>query len=60
MIDAVAHRRELPCRVIGETPMKYRIEVDVETQLPRRMLAPGERALVPRWSVRFPPPFVEG
>lgn len=56
LVDGFAGRRELSCRVIGETPMKYRIEVDTETRLPRRTLMPGESALVPRWSVRFLPP----
>ncbi len=55
-IDTSAGRHEFPCRVIGETRMKYRIVVDTETRLPRRTLSVGERVLVPRWSVRFPPP----
>lgn len=43
-----------PCRVVGETPKRYRIEVDEPTKLPgARMLVPGERRLVPKGSIRF-------
>lgn len=48
-----AGRIEHPCRVIGETSKRYRIEVDVETRLPRRTLAAGDRAMVPKSAVRL-------
>lgn len=51
-----AGRIEAPCRVIGETPMRWRVAVDNETRLPGRVLKPGTLALIPKWSVRFMPP----
>lgn len=51
-----AGRIEAPCRVIGETPMRWRVAVDEETRLPWRVLKPGTLALIPKWSVRFIPP----
>lgn len=44
-----------PCRVIGETPERYRIDVNVPTALPPgyHMLQPGETKLVPKYAVSF-------
>ena len=53
--DSWAGRQEKPCRVIGETATKYRIEVDVPTGLPPGLtiLLPGQTRLVPKRAVRF-------
>ncbi len=48
-----AGRIESPCRVVGETPTRYRIEVDQNIVLPRGVLRPGTSALVPKTAVRF-------
>jgi len=50
-----AGRLENPCRIVGETPKKYRIEVDETTELPGGPLQPGERRLVPKTAVRLLP-----
>lgn len=54
-IDSWAGREEKPCRVIGETPKRYRIVVDVPTSLPPKfsVLMPGKPKLVPKRAVRF-------
>jgi len=54
VVDSYAGRRMLPCRIVGETPKKYRVEVDEPTLLPPRnmVLAPGESQLVPKSAVR--------
>ena len=54
-IDSWAGRQEKPCRVVGETPKRYRIEVDVPTTLPPRFstLFPGKTKLVPKRAVKF-------
>jgi alcohol dehydrogenase YqhD (iron-dependent ADH family) len=46
---------ENPCRVVGETPARYRIEVDKPTGLPPRfsILMPGQQKLVPKSAVLF-------
>ena len=48
ILNSWAGRIEHPCRVVGETPTKYRITVDKPTVLPRRILQPGKVALVPK------------
>lgn len=50
-LNSWAGRIEHPCRVVGETPTRYRIEVDKNTILPRRTLKPGQQALVPKAAV---------
>lgn len=52
-VDSWAGRREFPCRVVGETPKRFRIEVDTPTKLPGADLCPGESRLVPKSSIRF-------
>ena len=54
-IDSWAGRIEHPCRVVGETPKRYRIEVDKPTTLPPRntLLLPGQTKLVPKEAIRF-------
>ena len=45
---------EKPCRIVGETPQKYRIEVDEKIWLPGHFwLEPGQKRLVPITAVRF-------
>ena len=51
-----AGRIEAPCRVIGETPTRWRVAVDKDTRLPGRVLKPETLALVPKAAVRFMPP----
>lgn len=54
-MDSYAGRVEKPCRVVGETPKRYYIEVDVPTSLPPNfsVLLPGIRKLVPKRAIRF-------
>ena len=54
-IDSFAGRIEHRCRVVGETPKKYRIEVDKPTPLPPRseVLDVGMQKLVPKHCIRF-------
>jgi hypothetical protein len=54
-VDGWAGRREFPCRVVGETPMRYRIAVDAPTALPPgyTILLPGMTRLVPRTAIRL-------
>lgn len=54
--DTFAGRVESPCRVVGETPTRWQIEVDKDTRLPGKVLRPGMRALVPKSAVRFTTP----
>lgn len=53
--DSYAGRQEHPCRVVGETPKRYRIEVDQPTALPPQfsLLMPGTPKLVPKRAIRF-------
>ncbi|PZN71330.1 MAG: hypothetical protein DM484_26620 [Candidatus Methylumidiphilus alinenensis] len=51
-INSWAGRTEKPCRIVGETPTRFKIEVDVETWLPNGWLQPGQQRLVPKTSVR--------
>lgn len=57
-VDSWAGRQEHPCRVIGETPKRYRIMVDKPTALPPRftILMPGMTKLVPKYAVKFNAP----
>ncbi len=54
-VNSYAGRQEHPCRVVGETPKRYRITVDKPTALPPKfsILAPGQTKLVPKHAVRF-------
>jgi hypothetical protein len=54
-VNSWAGRLEHPCRVVGETPKRWRIEVDKPTLLPPRNseLRPGQQRLVPKTAVRF-------
>lgn len=53
-INSWAGRAEYPCRVVGETPKRYLIEVDKPTALPGfRLLLPGQTKLVPKRAIRF-------
>ena len=54
-VNSWAGRLEHPCRVIGETPKRYRIEVDKQTALPPgfSLLLPGQTKLVPKHAIRF-------
>jgi len=56
--DSYAGRQEKPCRVVGETAKRYRIEVDQPTGLPPgfTILLPGHQRLVPKSAVRFMTP----
>lgn len=52
-LDTYAGRREHPCRVVGETRTRFRIEADQPTPLPgSRVLQPGSTTLVPRYAIR--------
>lgn len=51
-VDGFAGRREHPCRIVGETSKRWRIEVDAPVKLPRSVLYPGETRLVPKSAVR--------
>lgn len=57
-VDSYAGRQEKPCRVVGETPKRYRIEVDQPTGLPPgfTIMLPGQQKLVPKRAVRFVTP----
>lgn len=48
-------RLEIPCRVVGETPRRYLIEVDSPTALPPglTLLMPGQQKRVPKGAIRF-------
>ncbi len=50
--------RKVPVLVVEVTPRRYRIEAVNDMQLAGRgrTLKKGERALVPKTAVRFPPP----
>ena len=54
-VNSWGGRQEHPCRVIAETPKRYRITVDVPTALPPgfTLLMPGETKLVPKHAIRF-------
>ena len=54
-VNSFAGRREYPCRVVGETPKRYRIMVNNPTPLPPRfsLLLPGQIKLVPKSAVRL-------
>jgi len=54
-MNSWAGRQERPCRVVGETPKRYWIEVDAPTALPPgfSFLLPGMRRMVPKRAVRF-------
>ena len=54
-VESWAGRQEKPCRVVGETPTRYRIEVDQPTGLPPgfTIMMPGQQKLVPKRAVRF-------
>ena len=54
-VNSWAGRQEHPCQVVGETPKRYRIVVDVPTALPPRftVLMPGTEKLVPKYAIRF-------
>ena len=54
-VESWAGRQEKPCRVVGETPTRYRIEVDQPTGLPPgfTIMMPGQQRLVPKRAVRF-------
>jgi len=57
-VDSYAGRQEKPCRVVGETAKRYRIEVDQPTGLPPgfTIMLPGQQRLVPKRAVRFMAP----
>lgn len=63
-LDGWAGHTRQPVIVVGETPTRYRIRVEQVTRLGgfMRNLHPGERALVPRRAITFPPdrPLAEG
>ena len=54
-VNSWAGRQEHPCRVVGETSKRYRIEVDKPTALPPgfSLLMPGQTKLVPKTAIRF-------
>jgi hypothetical protein len=52
-VNSWAGRIEYPCRIVGETPKRWRIEVDMPVKLPRLVLHPGEVRLVPKSAVRL-------
>lgn len=54
-MDSWAGRAEKPCRIVGETPKRYRIEVETRTLLPNGWLDPGQQRLVPKTAVRIMP-----
>ena len=54
-MNSWAGRTETPCRIVGETPKRYRIETDTAIQLPSGRLEPGQRRLVPKTAVRVIP-----
>jgi len=54
-VNSWAGRQEKNCRVVAETPKRYRIVVDEPTALPPgfSILMPGMSKLVPKTAVRF-------
>jgi len=55
IIDSLTGLQEKPCRVVGETPKRYRVTVDQPTGIPPgfSLLMPGMTQLVPKHAVRF-------
>lgn len=57
-IQSWAGKSAVPCRVVGETPKRYRIEVDQPTGVPPNfsILLPGMTKLVPKRAITFDAP----
>lgn len=52
-LNSWAGYQEVPCRVVGETPKRFRITVDRPTKLPGVILQPNTPHLVPKTAIKF-------
>lgn len=51
-LDGWAGRQRIPCEVLSETPKYYRVQLQVDAQLPHRWRVAGDVVLVPKYAIQ--------